>query len=99
MNKSIMEFVAIKETPEFKVDQDKFFDYPLQAVVNGKQDTLYIQDVEREFTNDEHKLTVVCLHKGEKEDTIYTITKTCIAPKGCVIDWDNVHCATSFNVL
>ncbi len=97
MNDAIMRFLAAKGTDAFKQDEDKFFDYPMQAVVDGKQDTLYINDVVREYDDKQHKLTVIAIHRG-LEDTIFTITKTCVAPPDCIIDWDTVHCATSIEV-
>lgn len=94
MKNSIMSFLAFKETSEYKKDEDKFYDYPVAVVVKGKPDVLYIQDVRRTHNNGKHTLKVILLHS---DGVAYIVTKTCIAPDNCAIDWDLVQCATTIN--
>ena len=65
-----MRFLADKQTDAFKADKDKFFDYPMQAVVKGKVSTLFINDVERTYDANRHTIRVVTIHRSDEGDTI-----------------------------
>ena len=90
---AIMGFLAAKGTEEFKNDKDKFNDFPIDLVVGGKQQTGYIQDVERKFSKNKHSVKVVVLIAG----SILVVEKSCVAPEGCEIDWDTVQCTTEIS--
>lgn len=47
-------------------------------------------DVVAETFNDYHTLSIIF---QDEEGAYYLITKKCLAPPGCLVDWDEVHCA------
>lgn len=93
MANAIMEFLQLKGTDAFKADKDKFFNHPLDMIIDGVMAKGFIQDVSRTYTANQHVLEVVVLHK--ESSRIFIITKTCVAPPDCEINWDTVQCATN----
>jgi len=97
----IEQLLADKESKKFKEDQDKFRDYPIQFVADDNHlREGFLQDaIEREIATgikgkkSQYKLALIIL--SIEEDKIYTVTKTCIAPVDCNIQWSTVQCRTN----
>jgi len=96
--KSVRNFLDAMEHPEFKHDEDKYEDYPVEIVYEGKPVTAFIQDAAISKSPKKQVAQIVLLVKGTRdgEDGIVTMTKTCEVPPTCRVDWDTIHCATSF---
>ena len=61
------------------------------------EDALFRSDNVRE----RHTITVYVVRQGSDglaSGTGFSFKKTCIGPKGCVINWDAVHCAYEINL-
>lgn len=97
MTNAITSFLKAKDTEEYKSNNDKFFDHQMELMVEGKQKILYIQDITRSFNSRTHTMEIVLLDKDY--GNIYVVTKTCIAPPDCEINWDTLHCATTISLL
>lgn len=70
---------------------------PIQFVdEKGELKKGWIEDVETNVekvnkVQEQFTLKVVVLH--EDKETFSIIRKTCLAPIGCEVDWETVHCA------
>lgn len=84
-----------KTTENFRRDQDKFQDYPIQFTdEDGGIRHGYLQDAIVTTNKDElfqhYKLAMIIISDGE----VFTITKQCYAAVECDIDWGTIQCTT-----
>lgn len=87
---SITNFLIDKSTDSIKREEGKEFEnYPIDVVLDGQLKKGYIQDAKQEIQGRFYQLTMIIMAGG----TLYTIRKQCLAPEGCQVDWDNIHCA------
>jgi len=92
----LMEFLKAKQTQAFKDDVDKFEKYPYYFTHKDKLTFAYIQDAEERISDTTYELILVLMNKARTQTVI--ISRKCIAPVGCVINWDNVHCAYNISL-
>ena len=93
---SIKEFLTAKKDESFKMDEDKYQDYPIQFVnQDGIFETGFIQDAEINQDDNQYQLIVTVL---KSDFTAFRFEKICTAPRGCVIDWDTLHCTDVIRV-
>lgn len=100
MKNPIMKFIKAKSKASWPIDEHTMYDHPIEVSnpVTNDIDTMYIQDVERLVNKDNHLLQVSVLHVDEQQRArLYVISKRCVAPPDCEIDWDTVQCATSIS--
>lgn len=96
----IMNFIEAKAKPDFLKDEDRLTDFPIKVSnpISNNIDTMYIQDVDRRSMKDSHLLEVTVLHITDDQFVrLFVISKRCVAPPDCHIDWDTVVCATSIS--
>lgn len=90
---SIKNYLEAKKDPSFKLDEDKFYDYPVMFTDHfGELREGFINDVIVNIHESTHTMNAIIL---TKDGSIFTIEKRCTAPVDCAIDWDLVHCAYS----
>lgn len=90
----IKRFLADKKAghKDFLKDDDKFTDYPITIIHEGKLIEGYLNDAHEAVSDSRYKLELIILNKDMRQ--FHQLVKECIAPAGCVIDWDSVHCAS-----
>jgi len=101
MQNPITQILSDKEAPEFKSKSNKFFDYPIQF--QGPDNIIrdgYLQDARITYDDPTFKMELVVLvgQMGGRGQ-LYAITKTCIAPPDCDINWDTLHCAQTVRYI
>lgn len=101
---NIQKFLQIKKTKEYIKDDNKFYKYQIDLVIDNVFQTWYIQDAETKLEKikymsadfEKHTLKAVIMNK---EGVIKVLTKECKAPVGCNVDWDKVHCAFDLETI
>lgn len=93
----ITELLAAKADKSLYRDDDRFENYPITfATPDGTLVEGFLQDAETSVSGDTHELKAVVLHSDRTR--FYVLTKTCVKPPDCDLNWDTVHCATEVRV-
>lgn len=96
MDNVIKTFLYDKGRGKLDNEEHKFNKYSIQFVHNNVLINGYLQDVKQTIDKQQYSLELVIL--GSDNSTLYTVTKSCVAPEGCLVDWDSIHCSYNITV-
>lgn len=96
MKRPLNDFIQAKNSEAYILDEDKFFDYPIDIVdVDGVLKQFYIQDVSINHTPTELDLHVIVLNEDKKA---YDFRQHCKMPEGSIVDIDSIKCAYTIDL-
>ena len=98
MNTPILDFLKAKSRRFDGDNTDKYYQYPITITDHENRVVeAFIQDAVITVEKENFNLDMIVIAQYEEKEQALSISKNCIAPEGCMIDWDTLHCAYEIN--